>query len=112
MVSLPDGSTATARTAALATAVKSYLGGTPVDAAYRDAGIDLPPPGTPVTNPVDPSALSCGAIGMFKDHYVVALSPVKAVADGPVVPLSAVAAGPDFLGWMDPAVTPAAAPVS
>ena len=80
-MSLPDGSTATARTAALATAVKSYLGGTPVDAAYRDAGIDLPPPGTPVTNPVDPSALSCGAIGMFKDHYVVALSPVKAVAE-------------------------------
>lgn len=112
MVSLPDGSTATARTAALATAVKSYLGGTPVDAAYRDAGIDLPPPGTPVTNPVDPSALSCGAIGMFKDHYVVALSPVKAVADGQVVPLSAVASGPDFLGWMDPAATPAAAPVS
>jgi hypothetical protein len=102
-VSLPDGSTATARTAALAGAVKSYLGGTPVDAAYRQAGIDLPPPGTPVTNPVDPSALSCGAIGMFKDHYVVALSPVKALQNGQVVPLSTVASGPDFLGWMDPA---------
>jgi hypothetical protein len=102
-VSLPDGSTATARTAALAGAVKSYLGGTPVDAAYRQAGIDLPPPGTPVTDPVDPSALSCGAIGMFKDHYVVALSPVKALQDGQVVPLSTVASGPDFLGWLDPA---------
>jgi hypothetical protein len=102
-VSLPDGSTATARTAALAGAVKSYLGGTPVDAAYRQAGIDLPPPGTPVTDPVDPSALSCGAIGMFKDHYVVALSPVKALQNGQVVSLSTVASGPDFLGWMDPA---------
>jgi hypothetical protein len=110
-VSLPDGSTATARTTALAEAVKSYLGGTPVDAAYRQAGIDLPPPGTPVTNPVDPSALSVGAIGMFKDHYVVALSPVKALQDGQVVPLSTVAAGPDFLGWMDPAAAPAATPV-
>jgi len=40
------------------------------------------------------------------------LSPVKALADGQVVLLSAVASGPDFLGWMDPAVTPAAAPVS
>jgi Domain of unknown function (DUF4226) len=108
-VSLPDGSTATARTAALAEAVKSYLGGTPVDAAYRQAGIDLPPPGTPVTNPVDPSALSCGAVGMFKDHYVVALSAVKALQNGQVVPLSTVASGPDFLGWMDPAATPAAA---
>jgi Domain of unknown function (DUF4226) len=111
-VSLPDGSTAIARTAALAEAVKSYLGGTPLDAAYRQAGIDLPPPGTPVTNPVDPSALSCGAIGMFKDHYVVALSSVKALQNGQVVPLSTVASGPDFLGWMDPAATPAAAPAS
>ena len=111
-VSLPDGSTATARTAALAEAVKSYLGGTPVDAAYRKAGIDLPPPGTPVTNPVDPSALSCGAIGMFKDHYVVALSSVKALQNGQVVPLSTVASGPDSLGWMDPAATPAAATAS
>jgi hypothetical protein len=110
-VSLPDGSTATARTTALAQAVKSYLGGTAVDAAYRQAGIDLPPPGTPVTNPVDPSALSAGAIGMFKDHYVVALSPVKALQAGQVVPLSTVAAGPDFLGWMDPAAAPTPAPV-
>jgi hypothetical protein len=109
-VSLPDGSTTTVQTAAPAEAVKSYLGGTPVDAAYRQAGIDLPPPGTPVTNPVDPSALSCGAIGMFKDHYVVALSPVKALQDGQVVPLSTVASGPDFLGWMDPAAAPAATP--
>ena len=106
-VSLPDGSTGTARTAALAEAVKSDLGGMPVGAAYREAGIELPPPGTPVTDPVDPSALSCGAIGMFKDHYVVALSPVKALADGQVVPLSSVASGPDFLGWMDPAATTA-----
>ncbi len=112
VVSLPDGSTATARTAALAGAVKSYLGGTPVDAAYRQAGIDLPPPGTPVTNPVDPSALSCGAIGMFKDHYVVALSSVKALQNGQVVPLSTVASGPDFLGWMDPTAAPAAAPAA
>ena len=112
VVSLPDGSTATARTAALAGAVKSYLGGTPVDAAYRQAGIDLPPPGTPVTNPVDPSALSCGAIGMFKDHYVVALSSVKALQNGQVVPLSTVASGPDFLGWMDPAAAPAATPTA
>jgi hypothetical protein len=102
LVSLPDGSSATARTAALAQAVKANLAGTPVDAAYRDAGIALPPPGTPVTSPVDPSALSCGTVGMFKDHYVVALSAVKAYQDGQVVPLAAVASSPDFLGWVDP----------
>jgi hypothetical protein len=108
-VSLPDGSTATARTPALAAAVRDYLAGTAVDAAYRQAGIELPPPGTPVTNPVDPARLSCGAIGMFKDHYVVALSAVKALQNGDVVPLSSVVSGPDFLGWMDPSAVGATA---
>ena len=79
---LPDGSTVNARTPAIAAAVKSYLAGTPLDAAYRQAGIELPPPGTPVTSPADPAALTAGAIGMFKDHYVVALSAAKALQDG------------------------------
>src|SRR6202011_4086034 len=87
---------------------KSYLAGTPLDAAYRQAGIGLPPPGTPVTNPVDPAALTAGAIGMFKDHYVVALSAAKALQDGQVVALSSVASGPDFLGWIDPSALGAA----
>ena len=107
---LPDGSTGTARTPALAEAVKSYLSGTPVDAAYRDAGITLPPPGTPVTTPIDPSSLTCGAIGMFEDHYVVAVSSSKALDNGQVVPLSSVTGGPGFLGWMDPAASSAPAP--
>ncbi len=63
------------------------MSGTPVDAAYRDAGITLPPPGTPVTAPIDPSSLTCGAIGMFKDHYVVAVNSSKALDSGQVVPL-------------------------
>jgi Domain of unknown function (DUF4226) len=117
VVSLPDGSSATASTPALAQAVKAHLAGTPVEAAYRAAGIQLPPPGTPVTHPVDPSSLSCGTIGMFKDHYVVALTSVKAYQDGQVVPLAAVASSPDFLGWVDPTAvgaggTAAPAPVA
>ncbi len=117
-VQLPDGSTVNARTPAIAAAVKSYLAGTPLEAAYRQAGIELPPPGTPVTSPADPAALTAGAIGMFKDHYVVALSAAKALQDGQVVSLSAAAAGPDFLGWIDPsalsapAATPPPAPVT
>lgn len=117
LVSLPDGSSVTARTPALAQAVSANLAGTPVEAAYRAAGLELPPPGTAVINPVDPSALSCGTIAMFKDHYVVALSPVKAYQDGQVVPLAAVASSPDFLGWVDPTavgagVTPAPVPAA
>jgi hypothetical protein len=109
-VQLPDGSTANAKTAALAEAVKTHLGGTSVEESYRQAGLELPPPGTPVTNPIDPTALSCGSIGMFEDRYVVALSSAKALQDGDVVPLSAVASGPGFLGWMDPSARATAAP--
>ena len=110
-VSLPDGSSATAKTPALASAVQAYQSGTPIDTAYRQAGMELPPPGTPVTNPLDPSQISCGDLGMFKDHYVVAASPVKAFSNGQIVPLSAVSSSPDFLGWIDPTtLTTAASP--
>ena len=108
-VQLPDGSTVNARTPGLAAALKSYLAGTPLDVAYRQAGIELPPPGTPVINPVDPSQLTAGAIGMFKDHYVVALSAAKAIQDGQVVSLASAASGPDFLGWIDPSAQGTAA---
>jgi len=101
-VALPDGSDTTAKTPALAGAVRAYLSGTAVDEAYRQAGMPLPPPGTPVTTPADPAQLSCGYLGMFTDHYVVAASAVKAIQDGQVVPLSAVASSPNFLGWLDP----------
>ncbi|QEN17668.1 DUF4226 domain-containing protein (plasmid) [Mycolicibacterium sp. ELW1] len=116
-ITLPDGSTANARTPELAQAVKAHLDGKPLDEAFREQHFELPPPGTPVTNPVDPSRLSAGMLGMFKDHYEVALSSVKGLQDGQVVPLSSIAASPDFLGWVDPsaigapAPTPAPAPV-
>ncbi|MBE1551860.1 hypothetical protein GGC64_005947 [Mycobacterium sp. OAS707] len=104
-VRLPDGSSANARTPAAAQAVTAYLGGDTVDAAYSKNNLALPPPGTPVTDPVDPSQLACGDVGIFKDHYVVALSSVKALANGQVVPLGSVASSPDFLGWIDPTAT-------
>lgn len=116
-VALPDGSATNAKTPALAGAVRAYLSGTAVEEAYRQAGMALPPPGTPVTNPADPAQLSCGYLGMFTDHYVVAASAVKAFQDGRIVPLSTMASSPDFLGWMDPTTlaanatpTPAAPP--
>jgi hypothetical protein len=104
-VRLPDGSSADARTPAAARAVRAYLGGDTVDGAYSKYNLTLPPPGTPVTSPVDPSELACGDVGVFRDHYVVALSSVKALANGQVVPLGSVASSPDFLGWIDPTAT-------
>ncbi|KAA0093560.1 DUF4226 domain-containing protein [Mycolicibacterium sp. P1-18] len=109
-VALPDGSDTTAKTPALAGAVRAYLSGTAVDEAYRQAGMALPPPGTPVTTPADPAQLSCGYLGMFTDHYVVAASAVKAIQDGQVVPLSEVASSPNFLGWLDPTTLAAMQP--
>ena len=115
-VTLPDGSTATARTPQAAQAIRDYLAGGTVDAAYRQNGIQLPPPGTPVTSPVDPSRLTCGDVAMFKDHYVPVLSSVKAFMNGQVVPLGSVSSSPDFLGFIDPTAAasagavPAAAP--
>jgi hypothetical protein len=111
-VQLPDGSTANASTPAAAQAMRAYLTGTPLDAAYRQAGIDLPPPGTPVTAPIDPSQLAAGDVGMFKDHYVAALGAGKAVKDGQVMPLSSVASSPDFLGWLRPSAPASFDPVA
>jgi hypothetical protein len=108
-VHLPDGSSANARTPAVAQAVRAYLGGDTVDAACSKNNLALPPPSTTVTNPVDPSELACGDVGMFRDHYVVALSSVKALPNGQVVTLGSVASSPDFLGWIDPTTTTAAA---
>jgi hypothetical protein len=93
---------ATARTAQAAQAVRDYLSGATVDAAYRQNGITLPPLGTPVTDPVDPTRLTCGDIALFKDHYEPVLSSVKGYVNGQVVPLSQVTSSPDFLGFIDP----------
>lgn len=115
-VQLPDGSTANAATPAAAQAVRAYLAGTPLDVAYRQAAIQLPPPGTPVTAPIDPSQLSAGDVGMFADHYVVALGAGKALKDGQVVALASLSSSRDFLGWMRPSAPappgPVAAPVA
>lgn len=103
-VTLPDGSTVTTSNASVAKAVNAYLHGTPLDAAFKDAGMTLPPPGTPITTgAVDRTQVGCGTIGMFGDHYVVALSSSKAFSDGQIVPLAQVASGPGFQGWFDPA---------
>ncbi len=101
-VTLPDGSSVDAQSPQAAAATKARVGGSPVDAAWQQQGVQLPPPGTAVTHPVDPSKLHAGCLGMFKDHYEWVLSPSKALVDGQVVTLSSVAARPGFMGWFDP----------
>ncbi|WP_071286262.1 DUF4226 domain-containing protein [Mycolicibacterium llatzerense] len=110
-VKLPDGSTANARTPQAAQAIRDWLAGNTVDGSYRQNGITLPPPGTPVTAPVDPSRLACGDVAMFRDHYEPVLSSVKGYLNGQVVPLSTVTSRPDFLGFIDPTASAAAHPI-
>lgn len=101
-VSLPDGGSAEARTVQGATAVKAALGGAPVADAWHQAGVNVPPPGTPVVNPIPPTKLQAGDVGVWQDHLVMALGNGKVLVSGQVQPLTSVGSSPDFLGWMDP----------
>ncbi len=101
-VQLRDGQTVEARTAQSAEAVRGVLAGASVSEGYQQAGITLPPPGTPVTEPLPPTQLKAGDLGVWKDHMVMALGGNKVLVSGQVQPLDSVSSGPDFLGWIDP----------
>ena len=101
-VKLPSGATVNADNAALAKAGRAVLEGTPVEDAYRQAGINLSPPGAPVTAPVSPSKLVFGDIGQYTDHRVMALGDNKVWVNGQETPLEELETGPNFLGWERP----------
>jgi Domain of unknown function (DUF4226) len=101
-VTLPDGSTAHAPSPQAATALRAALNGASVSDAYQQAGITLPPAGSPVLDPVPPGHLQPGDVGVWKDHMVMALGDSKVLVSGQVQPQSSMGSGPDFLGWMDP----------
>ena len=101
-VGLPDGTTTDARTTQGATAARAALNGATVADAWHQAGVTVPPPGTPVTAPIPPTQLRAGDVGVWKDHLVMALGNSKVLVSGQVQPLTSVGSGPDFLGWMDP----------
>jgi hypothetical protein len=110
-VTLPDGETITAASPQLAAAIKDAAGGTPIADAFRRQGIPIPPPGTAVTNPIDPLRLAPGDIGMFTDRHALALGPGKALLDGQIQRISTVS-GPSFLGWEHPPASAATAPAT
>lgn len=101
-VSLPDGSKTDAPSTAAAAAMRSAVDGTPVETAWQQAGVTLPPAGTPILDPVPPGDLKGGDVGYFKDHLVMALGNNKFLVNGQVQPESSLSSGPDFLGWMRP----------
>jgi len=108
-VVLPDGTPVTASNEKAAAATRAVLGGTDVTAAYQAQGVQIPPPGTPVTTPVDPSRLEPGDIASFEGRPpVMAAGNGKIWMDGQLQPLSAMGSAEDFLGWSRPTGAPAA----
>jgi hypothetical protein len=102
-VVLPDGTPVTASNEKAAAATRAVLGGTDVTAAYQAQGVQIPPPGTPVTTPVDPSRLEPGDIASFEGRPpVMAAGNGKIWMDGQLQPLSAMGSAEDFLGWSRP----------
>ncbi|ANW68268.1 hypothetical protein DQP55_20575 [Mycolicibacterium sp. GF69] len=94
-----------ARSPVGAEAVRAALAGSSVSESYQKAGVTLPPAGTPVTEPIPPTKLQAGDVGMWKDHQVMALGNGKVLVSGQEQPLESVSSGPDFLGWFDPTAT-------
>jgi Domain of unknown function (DUF4226) len=100
-VTLPDGETVTAASPELGAAIKAAVDGTPIADAFRQQGITIPPPGTAVSDPVDPSRVTPGDIGMFTNRHALALGQSKVLLNGQIQHISTVK-GPSFLGWEHP----------
>ncbi len=100
-VTLPNGETLTAASPQLAAAIQAAAGGTPIAEAFRQEGMTIPPPGTAVSDPVDPAQLTPGDIGMFTDRHALALGESRALVNGQIQHISTVN-GPGFLGWEHP----------
>ena len=100
-VTLPNGETVTAANPQLAAVIEAAVNGTPIADAFREQGITIPPPGTAVTDRIDPPQLSPGDIGMFTDHHALSLGPSEALVNGQIQHISTVQ-GPSFLGWEHP----------
>ncbi|GAY13955.1 DUF4226 domain-containing protein [Mycobacterium sp. shizuoka-1] len=100
-VRLPNGETVTAPSPQLAAAITAAVAGTPIAEAFRQQGIAIPAPGTPVPHPVDPAQVIPGDIGMLTDRHAVALGNGKAVFNNQIQPIASVS-GPSFLGWEHP----------
>ena len=60
-------------------------------------------------NPIPPTKLQAGDVGVWQDHLVMALGNGKVLVSGQVQPLASVGSSPDFLGWMDPSAQAAKA---
>ena len=103
VVRLPGGETVTAASPELAAVITAAVAGTPIAEAFAQQHITIPPPGSPVTDPVDPHRLVGGDVGILTDRHALALGNGTALLDNRIQPAATVA-GPGFLGWEHPPV--------
>ena len=102
-VTMPDGRVVSAPDAQAAQVMRSVMSGTSVTDAFKQAGVDLAPPGTPVTDPVDPNTMPPTSIGRFESREpVMAMGDGKIWMDGQLQPIGALGSSSDFLGWSKP----------
>ena len=107
MVQMPDGSPVTAPSAQHATAMRAVLNGATVADAWKQANVQLAPPGTPVTAPADPAHLVPGEVAQFKSRDpVMYMGNGKIWLDGQLQPQSALPTG-GFLAGRTPPNRPA-----
>jgi hypothetical protein len=110
---MPDGQVVSAPDARAAQVMRSVMSGTSVTDAFKQVGVDLAPPGTPVTDPVDPNTMPPTSVGRFESREpVMAMGNGKIWMDGQLQPIGALGSSSDFLGWSKPptAAVPATAP--
>ncbi|MET0702845.1 MAG: DUF4226 domain-containing protein [Mycobacterium sp.] len=101
VVHLPNGDTVTAPNPQIAGVITAAVGGTPILEAFRQEGMTVPPPGTAVAHPLDPSRLRSGDLGQFTDRQALALDRDRALFNGQIQSVTSVG-GPSFLGWLHP----------
>lgn len=102
-VQMPDGTTVTAADAHRASAIRAVMGGSTVTAGYGDQNVQIPPPGTPVTHPVDRNSLQPGDFAQYQSQPpVMYMGNGKVWLDGQLQPLGALKSSADFLGWTQP----------
>lgn len=100
-VLLPDGQTVMAPSPELASVITAAVAGAPIPTAFSWQGITIPPPGSPVVAPIDPSRLVPGDIAVLADRHALALGNGKVLLNQQIQPLSSVT-GPGFVGWQHP----------
>ena len=106
VVSMPDGSSVNAGDAHRAAAMRAVMNGSSVTAGYADQNVQIPPPGTPVTHPVDRNSLAPGDYAQFASKApVMFMGNGKIWLQGQLQPVGALKSSPDFLGWTQPPVS-------